>query len=166
MKKQCHGVGGFFFSFPLSNLRSLSVPGIAIGMCWRSWIPCLWVFTVRWLCGFEQVFIITVFWFINIVTNRSLGRWHGCPITRIFQSCVRGNVTGRTYCLRSRHEDIALQETVTDSTVLAGGVEIGVGRGRIGDVGIFKCAAFHGESSVGHSWNKHGFQVICWHLPA
>lgn len=165
MKKQCH-VDLFCFP-PLSNLRSLSVPGITIGMCWRSWLPCLWVFTVRGLCGFKQILIITVFWFVNIVSQRSLGRWHGRSIARIFQSCTCGNITGRTHCLRPRHEDAAaLQEPGAAGAVVSACVEIRVGRGRIGHVGIFQRAAFHSKASVGHSGNKHGFHVICWHLPA
>lgn len=152
---------------PLSNLRSLSVPGITIGMCWRSGLPCLWVFTVRGLCGFKQILIITVFWFVSIVRQRSLGRCHGCSIARVFQSCTCGNITGGTDCLRPGHEDAgALQEPGAAGAVVRGGVEIRVRRGRVGDVGIFKRAAFHSEASVGHSGDKHGFHVICRHLPA
>ena len=149
------------------NLGGLSVPGAPIRVCHGSRIPWTWVFAIRGLCRVNQIFIITVIWFLSTVSSCSVGRRGICSTSRILQSSTGGGVTGGAHSLRSRHKDAAFHARMAQSTFLIIWVKIRIRRRRVRGLCVSKSTStFRCEPWIGHPRAEGGVHALRWHLPA
>ena len=149
------------------NLGGLSVPGAPIRVCHGSRIPWTWVFAIRGLCRVNQIFIITVVWFLSTVSSCSVGRRGICSTSRIFQSSTGGGITGGAHSLRSRHKDAAFHARMAQSTFLIIWVKIRIRRRRVRGLCVSKSTStFRCEPWIGHPRAEGGVHTLRWHLSA